>query len=59
MKKNKTGQSVIEYLLLVSAVIIVLIIFLNPSSFFRNTVENALNSSVNQLEDMANNLPFP
>ena len=58
MLKSKRAQSTFEYILLVAAVIVVLIVFLNPTGIFRNTVERTLNGTVNQLNDMVNSINF-
>ncbi len=55
---NKAGQGAIEYILLATAVIIVLLTFLNPSGPFRYVVEKQLNDSVDQIGHMVNDLPI-
>jgi len=58
MKSLKKAQSTFEYIALVAAVLVVLIVFLNPSGPFRNTVERLLNQSINQISDVTNSLNF-
>ena len=53
------GQNIIEYLLLMVSCILIFLVFLTPTGLFRNMVENTMNGTVNQLEDMANNVVFP
>ncbi len=53
------GQNIIEYLLLMVTCILIFLVFLSPSGLFRNRIENTVNGTVNQLEDMANNVVFP
>ncbi len=60
MKNNRflKAQSVIEYLLFISAVILVLLGFLAPNGPFHKSIEGVMNQSVNQIEDMGNNYNF-
>ena len=53
------GQNIIEYLLLMVTCILIFLVFLSPSGLFRNMIENTVNGTVNQLEDMANHEVFP
>jgi len=53
-QKRKKGQSTIEYIILVAAIIGALLAFL-PGTF-RNAYEATLNSGTNGMEDMANRL---
>ena len=53
-RKKKKGQSTIEYIILVAAVIGALLIFL-PGTF-RTSYNAALVSGTNGMEDMANRL---
>ena len=57
--KNQQGQSTIEYFLLMVAVIIVIIVFLNLSGSFRNSVERTMNAPVDLIGNAAATLPFP
>lgn len=56
--RSTKGQSVFEYIILLAAVIIVLLVFLNPTGAFRFTVENVLNGTVDQLNTMVNAINF-
>jgi uncharacterized protein (UPF0333 family) len=59
VKKNgkKKGQSTLEYIILVTGVIAILIIFLNPNGGLFNSAFNAtLKSGTNGMTDMANRL---
>ena len=59
-QKNSTqGQSAIEYLLLLTAVITVLIVFLNPSGSFRGVVETTINAPANIVDTMARTAVLP
>ena len=54
---HKRGQSTLEYVLLVTAVIVVIIgIVVSPSSPFRSTLNTTLNSSIGGMETMAGRL---
>ena len=55
--RKKKGQSTIEYILLVAAVIGVLLAFLNPSSGkFRELLNKTLYTGTNGMVDMAQRL---
>ena len=54
-----SGQSAVEYLLLVAAVVVVFISFFTVNGWFQGRVETLVNGPVDQLDDMARNLPFP
>lgn len=57
MLKNKRGQSTLEYIILVTAVIAVLIIFLNPTTgILRNKVNQTYDTVSDGLLDMANRI---
>jgi len=54
---HKKGQSTLEYVLLVTAVIVVIIwLVVSPTSPFRNTLNSTLNSSIGGMETMAGRL---
>ncbi len=55
---DNRAQSTFEYILAVSAVIVVLIVFLNPQGPFRNVVENSLNKTVDQINAMTDSFNF-
>ncbi len=56
--KHDKAQATFDYILLVSAVIVVLFVFLNPGGFARRTIEKTVNSTVDQFNAMANSLKF-
>jgi uncharacterized protein (UPF0333 family) len=59
VKKNgkKKGQSTLEYIILVTGVIAILIIFLNPSSgIFNSAFNSTLKTGTNGMLDMSNRL---
>ena len=53
-KRRQKGQSTIEYIILVAAVIAALLVFL-PNAF-TNAFTNTLEQGTNGMEDMANRL---
>jgi hypothetical protein len=53
MVKNKKGQSTLEYIILVTAVIVVIISFLvSPASPFRTQLNTTLNSTIGMVDTM-------
>jgi len=57
--KKKKGQSTLEYIILVTGVIAVLLIFLNPNGgLFRTAYNRTLTMGTNGMEDMANRLRY-
>jgi hypothetical protein len=55
--RKKKGQSTLEYIILVTGVIAILIIFLNPTNGIFNTAFNqTLRTGTNGMIDMANRL---
>ena len=53
------GQTMIEYILLVTAVVVVLLVFLGPTGRFRSEVErHIVNGAVTMLEKMAAKTSF-
>ncbi|HPN55748.1 MAG TPA: class III signal peptide-containing protein [Candidatus Omnitrophota bacterium] len=55
--RKKKGQSTLEYIILVTGVIAILIIFLNPTNGIFNTAFNStLRTGTNGMFDMANRL---
>jgi hypothetical protein len=55
--RKKKGQSTLEYIILVTGVIAILIIFLNPTNGIFNTAFNeTLQTGTNGMTDMANRL---
>jgi uncharacterized protein (UPF0333 family) len=59
LKKKKKGQSTLEYIILVTGVIAVLLIFLNPNGgIFNSAFNQTLSQGTNGMEDMANRLRY-
>jgi len=58
MKENqrKSAQSTVEYILLVTAVITVVIFMTGPNSIFQNRLTNTINIATNGMENLATNL---
>ncbi len=63
LKRNKTscpqkkkGQSTVEYIILVAAVIGALLVFLAPGGIFQNATSQTFQTGTNGMEDMANRL---
>lgn len=64
LKRNKTnkplrkkrGQSTVEYIVLVAAIIAALIVFLRPGGIFQTAYNSALSTGTNGMGDMANRL---
>lgn len=54
--KRKKGQSIIEYVLLVTAVVAVLILFLKPDGPFSKAYNATLTTGISSMQDMANRL---
>lgn len=54
MLKNKRGQSTLEYIILVTAVVAVLLVFLGPSGFFQTTVNTTLKDVSGVMNMMSN-----
>ncbi len=58
-QKKKKGQSTLEYIVLVTGVIAVLLIFVgSPNSGFRQAYNDTLTQGTNGMEDMANRLRY-
>jgi hypothetical protein len=58
-QKKKKGQSTLEYIILVTGVIAVLLFFLNPNGGLFNTAFNTtLTKGTNGMEEMANRLRY-
>lgn len=56
--KKKKGQSTLEYIILVTGVIAVLLIFLRPGGLFSTSYNTTLTMGTNGMEDMANRLRY-
>ena len=55
--RKKKGQSTLEYIILVTGVIAILIVFLNPTNGIFNTAFNStLSEGTNGMTDMSNRL---
>ena len=52
MKRQKQGQNMVEYLLVVAIVVAVLLIFLRPGGRFHQSVNQILNGPVSEFEWM-------
>jgi hypothetical protein len=56
---NRKGQNTIEYILLVTAVLAVFIIFLNPQGNYKRSVEDAFfNSTLHQVKNASDAITF-
>ena len=55
-RKKEEGQSTVEYIILVAAIIAILIVFLRPGGVFQNAFNQTLSSGTNGMADMANRL---
>lgn len=53
---TKKGQSTVEYILLVTAVVSVVIFLTQPKGIFQNRLGNTINMTTNGMETMASNL---
>ena len=56
MLKNNKGQSTLEYIILVTAVVAVLLVFLGPSGIFRTTYNTTLDQVTNSMTSMSNRI---
>ena len=54
--RKKKGQSTVEYIILVAAIIGALVIFLGPSGAFKNAFSNTLERGTNGMVNMADRL---
>jgi Flp pilus assembly pilin Flp len=54
--KQKKGQSTVEYIILVAAILAALIVFLRPGGTFQTSVNKTFASGTNGMVDMANRL---
>ncbi len=55
-KKSKKGQSTVEYIILVAAVIGTLIVFLGPTGPFKGSFNKTLETGTNGMTELANRL---
>jgi uncharacterized protein (UPF0333 family) len=56
LRRKKKGQSTLEYIILVTGVIVVLIIFLKPGGIFNKAFNGTLASGTNGMQNMAQRL---
>ena len=56
LRKKKKGQSTVEYIILVAAVLAVIIVFLKPNGVFSTALNDTLKTGTNGMLDMANRL---
>ncbi len=56
MLKNKKGQSTLEYIILVTAVVAVLLVFLGPSGVFRTSYNSTLNEVTGGMQTLSNRI---
>ena len=54
--RKRKGQSTVEYIILVAAVIAIIFVFLNTGGPFRTAYNATLTSGINGMQDMANRL---
>ena len=55
-KQKRKGQSTVEYIVLVAAVIAVVFLFLKPGGLFQNTLNGSLKASANTMNTISNRL---
>ena len=55
-KRRNKGQSTVEYIILVSAILAALLVFLSPAGPFRAAFDNAVTTGTDGMEDMAGRL---
>jgi uncharacterized protein (UPF0333 family) len=56
LRKKKKGQSTLEYIILVTGVIVILIAFLKPDGIFNKAFNSTLSSGTNGMQNMADRL---
>lgn len=56
MNQWTKGQSIFEYLLVITAILTVIIFVLGPYGPFTNAVQKVLDGAVGQIENMANSV---
>ena len=56
MKQKRKGQSTVEYIVLVAAVIAVLFVFLKPNGTFQNALNGSVTASANTMSKISNRL---
>jgi len=55
-KNRKKGQSTLEYLILVTGVVAIMIVFLGPGGIFQQAVNETYITGTSQMNEMANRL---
>lgn len=55
-KKKKKGQSTLEYIVLVTAVVAVILVFMKPGGIFQSRVNATLDTVTNTMTNMAGRL---
>ncbi len=55
-KNRKKGQSTLEYIIMFTGVIAILIVFLSPSGPFRSSLNKTFNQAINGMETMSSRL---
>jgi len=60
MKKinSQKGQSIFEYIIFLTTVIVAGLVFLGVNGVFKRKVEFSLNQTMNTLEVMVNRIPY-
>jgi uncharacterized protein (UPF0333 family) len=56
LKRKNKGQSTVEYIILVAAILAALIVFLKPGGVFQTAFNSALTTGTNGMENMAGRL---
>jgi Flp pilus assembly pilin Flp len=56
VKRNRKGQSTLEYILLVTAVLVVLISLLGSGGFFQTALNGTLTQPMTQMNSISNRL---
>lgn len=56
VQRDKKGQSTLEYIILVTGVVAIIIVFAGPGGIFPSALNRTLEQGTNGMEDMANRL---
>ena len=56
MLRNRKGQSTLEYIILVSAIIAIILIFLGPSGIFQKRLNATLDQVSNGMSNMSDRI---
>ena len=56
LKRKNKGQSTVEYIILVAAILAALIVFLSPGGVFQTAFDNAIGTGTDGMENMAGRL---